>query len=281
MKERIGVVSWVQDGFEPYKQMFPDTHFHVATTVMDLYVILRSHKPYLIVFIGFDTPGVEGDLYSSMLYLRKKAEYSRTPFLVLPQDPKFTLKRPFRDLLVRTFPTGDGLFLRMVEFVARARTPEALEAPYQLDANMVEKSLAAAAQKKLGVSSDFEIRPATDDEAHAQFICQQSVEIPTSRFWVRYTIRILEDGNPAFMAMFKNFTDEERETLSEQLLQKVIQEFMIDIDAAIKKEGAVAFLPSDSLEFEDRKPFIKSAINKTLIFKNDACCLLLDSTQWI
>ena len=69
--------------------------------------------------------------------------------------------------------------------------------------------------------------------------------------------------------------------MSEHLLDKIFQEFRVEIDAAIKKEGAVAFLPTDELAFEDRKPFLKEALNKTLIFKNEACCLLLDSTQWI
>lgn len=283
MKQRIGVISCAKEAFVDVKPVFPDAHFHLAANVLDFYQIIRTQKPNLVIFHAFDLPmpPPETDLTASINYLRKKPEFQRTPFMILHYKPEFSLPYPMKDPLLRAFQAGDNLFLRTLDFVVKCQNPESLEDSFQIADNVVEEAFTSALSKRMGLSTQFSINEATDDEAHASFFCQKSNEISTTRFWVRYTARILEEGNPAFVAMFKNFSEQEREEMSNRLLDMVMADFTGKLEELVKKDGGLPFPPSDKLEFEHRRPFIKTAINKSQVFRSDVCCLLLETTRYI
>lgn len=278
MKNRIGVIIANKERFDT--SLFPDSHFHFATNVMDFYQIIGSQKPSLIVLQGMESD-TENDLMTSLRYLRKKSDFAKTPILLLTEKADFRLKGPIQDAYLRAFAVGEKMFLKLIDFLVRTKDPESLAKPFRMDEKYLEESFASAMKKRMGLSSDFTVREPSDDERHASFFCQLSAEIPTSLFWVKFSVRILEEGNPAFQKMMEHYTDEERELMSTNLLTLIMDDFRKQLEVPIVKEGAVTFPPSDELEFEDRKAFVKGAKNRSLIFQSDVCCLLFESTQYI
>jgi len=280
MKNRIGVITTSKDNFAKISGTFPDGHFHYAKNVMEFVQIIGSQKPDLIIFHAPDMT-TEADLLSSLKFLRSKATFQKTPVLILSVENGQKIKTPFRDPLIRSFHINDNLFLDLLDFLGTLKNPENLEKPFQLDGGVLENAFTTALQKKMGLTSQIQVRPATDDEMHASFFCQTSSEISTSLFWVKFTARILESGNPAFAEMFRSFSESEKDEMSEKLLSSIMIEFRDGLLSPVQKAGAIPFPGSDELEFEQRKPFVKSAINRALVFESEVCRLVLESTQYI
>jgi hypothetical protein len=275
MKKRIGVIAEVKEKFENYKSCFPDAHFHFGKNVIEFFQIIGSQKPDLVIFL--DTP----EVIKSVKFLRGKAAFATTPFLILFSEDNFSIPTPHRDAYLRSYQLNADLFMNILDFLGQLENPKSLETPFTLDRQKLENDFIGAIKKKMGQSENFTVRIATDDELHARFYCQQAAEVSTHLFWVKYNARILEEGNPAFEMMLKNFSDEEKEQISNQMLSLVMQDFQNEMMKPVIKSGAVPFPPTDRLEFEDRKAFVKTAKNTALIFESASCRWILEMTQYI
>lgn len=275
MKKRVGVISEAKESFEPYKNCFPDSHFHSAKNVIEFTQVIGTQKPDLIIFIN--TP----EVIKSVKFLRGKAAFATTPVLILFSNDNFSIPTPYRDAYLRSYKMDSNLFMSVLDLLGKLENPKLFETPFTLDRQKLENDFISAIKKKMGQNENFIVRNATDDEMHGRFYCQQAAEVSTHLFWVKYNARILEDGNPSFEMMLKSFSEEEKEQISNQMLSLVMQDFQNEIMRPIIESGAVPFPSSEKLEFEDRKAFVKTAKNTALVFESPSCRWILEITQYI
>lgn len=275
MKKRLGVIAINKAEFEPYKASFPECHFHFSKNMIEFIQLVGSQKIDLIVFL--EAP----ELIKSIKYLRGKTQFSKTPFLILYKNDNFTLASPHKDTFLKAYKMDNDLFMNILDFLGQLEDPKSFEKAFTIESSNLETAFINAIKSKMGQAQDFIARPATDDEMHSSFYCQQSAEISTHLFWVKYNARILQEGNLAFTEMFKNFSDQEKEEMSEQMLSLVMSNFQAELKKPLQKSGAVPFPPSDELEFAERKDFVKTAKNTALVFESSTSRWVLEMTQYI
>lgn len=279
-KSRIGVVTGSRAEFEKMASNFPDAYFYYGSTVLDLYQKFAPQKPDFVVFHALEK-AAEPDLPTSLRYLRGKSEFKRKPFLLLLQDPEFRFKQVMNDPLVRAFSLGSQLFLKIVDFLVATKNVDNLEQAFVLDDGQLCQTFGSAAAKRMGLKEKFETRQATDDETRSSFLFQHTSEISTNLLWVRFSARILEEGNPIFVKMLENYSEEEREDMAKQLIGLIMNDLGADIGRLLDDRGAVRFAHSDEMDFEQRKPFVKTATTRSFVFQSPACNLLFEVTKYI
>lgn len=280
MKNRIGVITTSREAFAKISGSFPEAHFHFASNVLQFHQMIGSQKPGLMVFHALDA-STEADLVASIRFLRGKSGFQSIPFLILHVEKVFRVKMPFVDPALRSFQINESLFVKLLDFYANLNSPDYFAQKFKLSPETLEKSFQHALRSRLNIKGDFTVRSATDDEMHTRFFCQQSGEVSTSLFWAKYTGRLLEEGNPVLVEMFKSFTGNEKEEMMEKLLAKIMKDLTNEVENQLDEVGALSFLNSEDLAYELRKPFLKSAVNRALIFETNTCRVVLEYTQYI
>ncbi|PWU17154.1 MAG: hypothetical protein C5B49_09500 [Bdellovibrio sp.] len=282
VKERAGVITTHKDEFKQIETVFPDVVLSYAPNVLDYLRSIGQRKPLYIIFYKCEkeTEGSE-DLYSSYCYLRSKRDFAETPIFFLYEDKDFRIHHPLNDPFARAFLLTDQLFLQIVDFLVLTRNKERFRDAFVPDQGNAERRFAASAKHRMGLESDFSIRDATADETHASFFGQKSFEISTNLFWAKFAARILEEGNPAFVKMVKGLSDSENAQVSDELLGLIFDDFRKELMVELIQRGAVPFLSSEEMEFEDRKPFIKAQRSAARLYVSEVCSLLLETTRYI
>lgn len=135
--------------------------------------------------------------------------------------------------------------------------------------------------EKLGQSSAFIPRLATDDESHGSFFAQKGGEISSNLVWIKFSVRILDEGSKGLKETFKTFTDSEIEETTEKLLDIILDQFQSKLKETLREKGAL-FLPSiDKVSAQDRILLVKASKSKFVIMESGSCSVLLEEIRYL
>jgi hypothetical protein len=274
-KMRAALVSANSEDATKLKQQYPDLYVSHGKNVMDIHRNAGSNKFDAVVFL--DAPGLTKEFHTYHNFLRQKKEFQTTPIALITKTP-FVSSKIVADPLVRTFTAAENLFMPLLSFFSALQTEGAFQK--LVSQEKIESSFISALGQKLGEGTSFTSRAASDDEAHAGFICQLSDEISTNLLWLKFSARILEAGSDGLKAKGAT-SDKELNDYIEQLLTLTFNEFKVGLKVALDESGAIQFANSENLDAKERVPFIKKGKSMPLIFESKVCSILLETIRYI
>jgi hypothetical protein len=171
------------------------------------------------------------------------------------------------------------LFLALINFFNAVLEKGKLES--LISVQRIEEEFQKTLQDKLGQGTVFVSRQVTSEEARKSFFAQRSGEVSTNLVWMKFSLRILDEGSEVFKSNFVGLSDSELEEAGEKILEKAFEDFQFRLDQSLKDGGAVRFLPSDQLQVMDRSPFLKTSKSNFIVFDSGICSILMELIRYI
>lgn len=276
MKMRIGLISSVREDSTQLKESFPEMTILQAKNILEFFQ-LHGHQT-LQALVFYNLPELEKEFPSHLNYIRGKNNFKELPIALLSEKPLFFL-RPISDPRVRFYTTEGGLFLALINFFNAVLEKGKLESLISIQ--RIEEDFQKTLQEKLGQGTTFVSRQVTSDEARKSFFAQRSGEVSTNLVWMKFSLRILDEGSEVFKSNFIGLSESELEEAGERILEKAFEDFQFRLDQSLKDGGAVRFLPSDQLQVMDRSPFLKTSKSNFIVFDSGICSILMELIRYI
>ena len=262
MKQRIGVISPQRTDLDPLKKDFPDIIFAHGRTPMEFVQAAGSASFNYVLLMD---PKLNSDLVPTYTYLRSKPQFHTTPLLVLSDTP-VELKAPISDTHIRNFDTSRGHFMPMMEFFNFFSNPKTAHQAVLPQQEIVD-SLAMALSSLLPDNPQLKPHEATDDDLHAEYYAQYGVEIACSLFWIKISMRVLNEGSSAFVNKMGKLSDSELSHRLEAFLQKASSDYKDKIKQNLKPLGAVFFVDTEHIPHPLKAPFLKKGQSRGVVLE--------------
>jgi hypothetical protein len=286
MRLKVGLISDNKLDVDKMKAEFDDLHIYHASNVMNLYTIVGGNKVDALIFMGSETKENDQDKPDKLAkefssyhnYIRQKAAFKTTPIAVFTSTPMLN-KHVVDDSLVRCHDLDGGFFIPLMGLFEAIQKKQALLNP--LENQKIETSFKAALDEAFGPLVDFIPRPATDDEAHSEFLVQLSDEISSNLVWIKYAARLLQDGSEIFIRSSGILHEDEIANHTQRTLADAFKNFSSIIIEELKEEGALFFAKSDVIPAAEKAAFIKKAKSHTLLFDSKLCKIAVEFIRYI
>ncbi len=276
MKIRIGLITEDKTAQDQIKKDFENIHIYQAPNVMDFYQVVGTNKIDAIVVTGDQKLAKEFPSYYS--YIRQKSQFNSTPVAFICSQPLLN-NYPISDTLVRSYTMDGGYFMALIDFLRVIQDSQAITKV--IDNKKIETIFLKAMSKKVGLGQNFSSRPATDEEAHSEFLIQHSDEIATNLLWVKFSARILMSGSKTLLQLLKSISEEEQSKLAKQIITAVFTEFHAEMVALLNKEGALFFSKSEAIPVAEKTPYLKKSKSQALLFESSYCSFLVEFNRYI
>jgi hypothetical protein len=276
MKMRIGLISSAREDGTQLKDSFPEMTILHGKNIIEFFKLHGHQTLQALVFYNLSEP--EKEFPSHLNYIRGKSNFKKVPIALLSEKALFFLK-PISDPQVRFYTTEGGLFLVLINFFNAVLEKGKLES--LISVQRIEEEFQKTLQDKLGQGTVFVSRQVTSEEARKSFFAQRSGEVSTNLVWMKFSLRILDEGSEVFKSNFVGLSDSELEEAGEKILEKAFEDFQFRLDQSLKDGGAVHFLPSDQLQVMDRSPFLKTSKSNFIVFDSGICSIMMELIRYI
>ena len=254
-------------------------YVHSARDHLEMNQKLGLQKIDLLIY---DCPATETGAGAQALinFFRGKRDFQKMPICLLYPNEHFEMKSLITDPRVRGFSASSGAFLpltTMMPFLHTEGSPFELE---PLRTEWIEEEFLSSLKSKIGGQTDFHPQPATDDDLHANYLCQVNEEIRSHLAWVKSAARILERSENSFSQLFAGMERAAVEEIAQTLLNQIVTEFQEKLKSELINRGALFFPAMENMSPPDRKQIYSGSKTASFIFASEGIAVLLEMIRY-
>lgn len=280
-KVHIGLVAEnknLEPQIQEAAQQFGGAYIHHSKNILELGQKLALQKVQMILMI-LPSQGEGSEIGPIYQFIRGKKDLHNIPICLLTENANFEFPFLLTDESIRAFPLQGGAFMALLCMSPLLQSNHPPEGA--VSEAWVEQEFLESLKAKVGQHLDFTMTPATDDDMHSAFFCQQSEEIRSHLGWFKFTARLLESEATGLAELFRGMDRDMMEEVGQNLISQVTAEFKQKVMADLATRGAIYLPEVEKLNPADRKWVYSHAQHTGILFSSPQCQVLLQISKYI